>query len=127
MAVNDINGRVQPGTYGQQLDVLLGTLQRRTHAAIFVGNVPDLTLMPVYSSLDKTALMAVVHTFNGIISSVARAHHARVIDIFTQSQHTLPKHPEYLSGDGFHPSTAGYANLAVLWWSAIHSHLTVAR
>ncbi|MDB5077386.1 MAG: hypothetical protein JWO42_3565 [Chloroflexi bacterium] len=127
MAVNDINGRVSPDAYRQQLDTLLGTLQRRTHAAVYVGNVPDLTIMPLYSSLDKAALMGVIRTYNGIISAAARAHHATVIDIFTQTQRTLPKHPEYLSGDGFHPSTAGYANIADLWWSVIRSHQPVAR
>jgi acyl-CoA thioesterase-1 len=127
MAVNDINARVPPAAYRQQLDTLLGTLQRRTHAAVYVGNVPDLTIMPLYSSLDKAALMGVIRAYNGIINSVAHAHRATVIDIFSQSQRTLPGHPEYLSGDGFHPSTAGYANIADLWWSVIRTRPPVAR
>jgi acyl-CoA thioesterase I len=127
MAVNDINGRVPPALYRQQLDTLLNALQHRTHAAVYVGNVPDLTIMPLYSSLDKGALLAVVKVYNGIISSVAKAHHASVIDLFTQTRRTLPTHPEFLSGDGFHPSTAGYASIAALWWQEIKVHPPVAH
>jgi lysophospholipase L1-like esterase len=127
MAVNDINARVPPAVYRSQLDTLLGTLQHRTQAAVYVGNVPDLTIMPLYGSLDKGALLGVVKIYNGIISAVARAHHATVIDLFTQTRRTLPAHPEYLSGDGFHPSTAGYADIANLWWQSIKIHAPVAH
>jgi lysophospholipase L1-like esterase len=127
MAVNDINGRVPLDVYTQELSTLLATIQQRTHATVFVGNVPDLALMPVYASLDKAALLAVVDGYNRAIAAVAHAHHATVIDIFYQSRITLPLHPEYLSGDGFHPSTQGYENLANLWWSVIKSRLPVAR
>jgi acyl-CoA thioesterase-1 len=126
MVVNDINARVPPDVYRRQLDTLLSALQHHTHAAIYVGNVPDLTLMPLYSSLDKGALLAVVRQYNAIISAVSKAHHATVIDLFAQTRRTLPAHPDYLSGDGFHPSTAGYANIAILWWQQIRIHAPVA-
>jgi acyl-CoA thioesterase I len=127
MAVNDINGRVPPPVYRRELDSLLGGLEHHTHAAVYVGNVPDLRLMPLYAGLDKTALLAVVDSYNSVIAATARAHHDTVVDIFTQSQRTLPSHPEYLSEDGFHPSTRGYASLAQLWWSVIRTRPPVAH
>ena len=33
----------------------------------------------------------------------------------------LRRHPEYISGDGFHPSTLGYAKLAELFYQTLKS------
>lgn len=121
MAVNDLNARVQPATYSQQLDTLIATLRSQTHAAIYVGNVPDLTLLPLYRSIDKAQLTALILAYNQAIAQVVAARKATLIDLYGESQRTIPAHPEYVSADGFHPSTAGYADLAGYWWGIIHS------
>jgi lysophospholipase L1-like esterase len=119
LAVNDINARVPPPVYRQELDTLLTGLRTQTHAAIYVGNVPDLTLLPLYHSLDKAQLTGIIQAYNLIIAQEAADHKATVVDLYHESQQTLPAHPEYVSGDGFHPSTAGYADLANYWWSVM--------
>jgi lysophospholipase L1-like esterase len=120
MAVNDINARIPPPVYRQELDRLLTGLRSQTHAAIYVGNVPDLTLLPVYHSLDKAQLTGVIQAYNLVIAQEAAAHGATMVDLYLESQQTLPTHPEYVSpSDGFHPSTAGYADLANYWWSVM--------
>ena len=123
MVVNDINSRISPAAYQGELDAVLATLQQRTHARVFVGNVPDLTKLPVYKGIDPAQLTATAQTFNAIIAQIARAHGATVVDLYAATAQTLPAHPEYISGDGFHPSTAGYADLAGIWWAAIHPQL----
>ena len=123
MVVNDINQRISPAAYQGELDALLTTLQQKTHAKVFVGNVPDLTKLPVYKAIDPAQLIATAQTFNTIIAQIARAHGATVVDLYTLTAQTLPAHPEYISGDGFHPSTAGYADLASTWWVNIRPHL----
>jgi acyl-CoA thioesterase-1 len=119
MAVNDLNARVPPAVYRQQLTTLLQALRQHSHATVYVGNVPYLPAMPLYGSLDATALLAVIGAYNRDIAAVTRDQRARLVDIYRQSRAVLPRHPEFLSGDGFHPSTAGYANLADFWWNVI--------
>ena len=133
MAVNDLNAllKARPtsaafeqqlsAAYGPHLATLLATLHSRTHAALFVGNIPDVALEPAYRSqgLTEQQLAPYVTAFNQTIASVARAHGATVVDLYAPTKATLPAHPEYLSGDGFHPSTLGYANIAAVWWRII--------
>jgi len=102
---------------------VLATLQQKTYARVFVGNVPDLTTLPVYKGIDTVQLTQTAQTFNAIIAQIARAHGATVVDLYALAAQTLPAHPEYISGDGFHPSTAGYASLAGSWWAAIRPQL----
>lgn len=123
MVVNDINQRTSPAAYQGELDAVLATLRQKTHAKVFVGNVPDLTKLPVYKAIDPAQLIATAQTFNAIIAQVARAHGATVVDLYALTAQTLPAHPEYISGDGFHPSTAGYADLASTWWVSIRPQL----
>ena len=123
MVVNDINSRISPAAYQGELDAVLATLQQKTHARVFVGNVPDLTTLPVYKGIDTVQLTQTAQTFNAIIAQTARAHGATVVDLYALAAQTLPAHPEYISGDGFHPSTAGYASLAGSWWAAIRPQL----
>jgi len=123
MVVNDINSRISPAAYQGELDAVLATLQQKTHARVFVGNVPDLTTLPVYKGIDTVQLTQTAQTFNAIIAQIARAHGATVVDLYALAAQTLPTHPEYISGDGFHPSTAGYASLAGSWWAAIRPQL----
>jgi len=39
----------------------------------------------------------------------------------------LASHPNYISSDGFHPSSQGYAQLADLFWAAITTHQAVSN
>lgn len=123
MVVNDINQRISPAAYQGELDAVLATLQQKTHAKVFVGNVPDLTKLPIYKAVDPAQLIATAQAFNAIIAQIARAHGATVVDLYALTAQTLPGHPEYISGDGFHPSTAGYADLASTWWVSIRPQL----
>lgn len=118
LAVNDLNARVPPESYEQDLDTLLGRLQRETHARVFVGNVPDLSLVPAYGGLDPATVRAAVGQWNVIIARQAARHGATVVDLHAQWQ-DLAAHPEYVGVDGFHPSAEGYAKLADLFAATI--------
>jgi lysophospholipase L1-like esterase len=60
--------------------------------------------------------------WNQVIATVVQRHHAVLVDLF---QAGLAGHPEYISGDGFHPSDAGYKRLADLFWAQIIAHNAV--
>ena len=42
-----------------------------------------------------------------------------MFDVYTITHEQLPGHPEYFSGDGFHPSDRGYELWAEKMWPTI--------
>ena len=110
LAVNDLNSRVPLEQYAANLDTLLGQLEA-THARVLVGNVPDLGRLAVYRGVDASALNAEVDRWNLAIAASTARHGAVLVDLYSQWQE-IAQHPEYLSADGFHPSSEGYQALA---------------
>jgi lysophospholipase L1-like esterase len=123
LAVDDLADGVSLDDYTNQLHALLAGLHDGSHARVFVGNVPDVTLLPAFrsfagKSVDLRAVRATVQSWNAAIARVARGEGAMVVDIYSAWQQ-LAQHPEYVSADGFHPSTAGAQALAQLFAAAI--------
>jgi lysophospholipase L1-like esterase len=114
LAANDFADGVPLGTYSQQLRSLLHSLRQGTHARIFVGNLPDLALLPRFAGVDVTALEARVRAWNAAIAADCRDEVATLVDLYA-GWTELAHHPEYISGDGFHPSTAGAERLAEIF------------
>jgi acyl-CoA thioesterase I len=119
LAVNDLNARVPLDSYTADLDTLLGQLDA-TGARVFVGNVPDLAPLAVYRGIDPDSVQAEVDRWNAAIGSVVSQHNATLVDLYAHWQE-IASHPEYLSQDGFHPSSEGYARLADVFGDAIQS------
>lgn len=124
LAVNDLRDHVPLSRYERDLDTLLGRL-RSTGAVIAVGNVPDLSLLPIadevlrqYGVRSRAELRAEIDNWNAVIARLARRHGAVLVDLHAQWPE-LQAHPEYISADGFHPSTRGYARLADFWRSKL--------
>jgi acyl-CoA thioesterase I len=117
LAVNDLDAHVPLESYSADLETLLATLARQTSARILVGSVPDLAQVPAYKAVDPVLLRAEVGRWNAAIAQVAGRHGAVVVDLYAEYAE-LGRHPEYISGDGFHPSTAGYAQVGELFYQA---------
>jgi lysophospholipase L1-like esterase len=124
LAVNDMAASVPLETYREQLNELLHSLKQNTHARIFVGNLPDLTLLPYFSGANQTVLRATVQAWNDTIAEVAAANGATLVDLYSGWQE-LATHPEYLAIDGLHPSTIGARRLAALFASVIGPSLAL--
>jgi lysophospholipase L1-like esterase len=120
LAVNDLNARVPLEVYAADLDTLLATLRSQTRARILVGNIPDLALVAMYADVDPTLLRAAVDQWNAAIAAVAARNGATLVDLYANWRE-LAEHPEYISGDGFHPSVEGHARLAELFYAATQS------
>jgi lysophospholipase L1-like esterase len=110
LAVNDLNAQTPLDSYAADLDALLGQLDS-THAHVLVGNVPDLAALASYQGIDPAPLRAQVDGWNAVIADTTARHGDTLVDLFSHWQE-IQQHPEYLSGDGFHPSTEGYQALA---------------
>lgn len=111
LAVNDFAAGLDAATYGEQVTSLLASLLQNTHARVYVANLPDLSLVPYFSGQDPTALRAQVQDWNSVIAAACAHEGAHLVDLAADWK-DLASHPEYISGDGLHPSTIGAQRLA---------------
>jgi lysophospholipase L1-like esterase len=121
VGVNDLDEGIALDTFRTQMVTLLTTLSAETSARIYVGNLPDLSLLPHFAADDPAQLRAEVHTWNAVIADAARSDDAVVVDLF-DGWGELAKHPDYISADGFHPSSLGAARLADVFAAAIRAN-----
>ncbi len=122
LAVNDFNARVPLDRYERDLDRLLTAVQATQPRRVLIGNIPALEQVPVYSVADmsRPQLQAEVARWNEVIARQAARHGATLVDLHS-SWTELASHPEYVSGDGFHPSAAGYQRLADVFYTALET------
>jgi lysophospholipase L1-like esterase len=118
LAVNDLARGIDLTTYSQQLTALVQALRRGTQARVYVGNLPDLTLLPYFASDDPVALRAKIQQWNVAIATICTQAGAHLVDLAADWS-DLINHPEYISEDGLHPSTRGAARIADAFAAAI--------
>ncbi len=121
LVTNDFVGGVQYNAYMKDLDNLLHQLRVGTKARIVMANLPDLTRLPLFarqSVARKATMVAQIQRWNAAIAMIAAHYNVTIVDLFSH-QSQLTAHPEYISGDGFHPSPAGYVQLSNYFWDAI--------
>jgi acyl-CoA thioesterase-1 len=112
LAVNDMNATIEPASFANDLGSIVDALVSGTEAKIFVGNVPDVRPVPAYKEADKVALFGLINAYNAAIAALAAKYPGRVVlvDLFTGSAPLVSTMT--VSGDGFHPSDAGYQLIA---------------
>lgn len=120
LGVNDIEDHIPLTTFSVQLQSLLNALAQQTAAAIYVGNLPDLTVLPYFSSWDQTALAKQVEEWNMAIREACAISRSHLVDIYAQSR-DLTAHPGDLGSDQFHPSTQGAQRIADIFVTAINN------
>jgi lysophospholipase L1-like esterase len=113
LAVNDYGARVPLEPYLADLGTLMGDLRSKTRATVLVGNVPDLSALPAAGRFD----LRFVDRWNAGIEEVVKRHEATLVDL-RAIWREVQEHPEYISSDGFHPSTAGYRRLADVFYAS---------
>ncbi|MDQ6899493.1 MAG: SGNH/GDSL hydrolase family protein [Candidatus Dormibacteraeota bacterium] len=125
---NDLLHSVPVDTYEQQLDQLVAALRQGGRARVLLANTPVLDGLPAYRDClgpqagprclihdrpppQPEAIRAAVAGYNVAIARVAARHGATLIDLHCQGD-MATQHPDWLSADGFHPNTRGYAAIA---------------
>lgn len=116
LSVNDFAARVPLEIYQADLDSMLQQLSG-TRARVLVGNLPDLSAVPAFGTADPSALKAEVNRWNRAIADSTARNGASLIDLHSYWAE-LAAHPEYVAGDGFHPSAPGYKRIADLFYQA---------
>lgn len=120
--VNDVGRGVPVATYIAQLYTALTRLTNETKATVLLLDLPDISLLLKGQLPDaqRDLIKGGVQQWNKEMRLAAASYGDRVkfVDIFPTSEEIL-LHPEYLSLDQFHPSTAGYQRLADFVWDII--------
>jgi lysophospholipase L1-like esterase len=119
LAVNALANNVPISNYSHDLDLLLNRLQTNASAArILIANIPDLALLPYFSSYNPSDLQKRIQTYNVIIAGITQHHHVILVDL-SQQNYNLKDHPEYISSDGLHPTDLGYLQLAEVFYKTL--------
>lgn len=126
--VNDLRAGVDLATFARQLETILSSFDGQIPAGrplptLVVLNIPDLRYLPAFEGRDVASLNAAVGSWNEAIARAVGRHHAVLVDLHDHWPE-LARHPEYISSDGFHPSTAGYRRISSLVLDALDQHVS---
>ena len=130
--VNDVMAGVSPAEFERQLETLVSTLRRGGATRVLVANVPPLDRLPAYLACRPNpppggppcrvaarlpapeVTNQVVSAYNQATAGVAERQGAFVVDLHAMGLAARQAGTEasLVSGDGFHPSTAGHAAVA---------------
>jgi len=119
VGINDIGHGVSLDEFNKNLDEILSRLKNETSAVIVVSNLPDVSTSRRVSITMRPQSQQTIIRFNNEIQKLATKNGVIVVDVFAATRDELPKHPEYYSSDGFHPSDKGYELWAQQMWSTI--------
>jgi acyl-CoA thioesterase-1 len=119
--VNDMIAGVTPEDYERQLGTLVKALRRDGATRVLVANAPPLDRLPSYlarrnvgSLPEPDVVNDLVDAYNSATARVAAGQGAALVDLHALGMAARADGSEasLVAGDGFHPSTAGYAAVA---------------
>jgi lysophospholipase L1-like esterase len=117
---NDITRGRAIEAYERDVETVFRALLQETTAVLVVNLNPDLTITPRFRGRGEAAEVGQrVVRFNKALQRQARAYGVEVVDLYTPSQEEVPRDPELIARDGYHPSDHGYARWAELMWRGV--------
>lgn len=119
--INDLRNDVPLQTFRQQLDEALKELAAVKDTIVVVLTIPDLRALPAFEAEDPELLDATVQEWNGVIRDASSRHGALLVDLYSAAPE-LAENPQYVSADGFHPSSAGYRRIADMVIQTLEQH-----
>lgn len=121
---NDITRGRAVTEYERDLQTIFRTLLSETVAVVVVNLIPDLTVTPRFRGREEAATVGRrVVLFNQALRRQARAHGVEIVDLYTSSRKEVPRRPELISADGYHPSDQGHARWAELMWQGLEARI----
>ncbi|MEP6635948.1 MAG: SGNH/GDSL hydrolase family protein [Acidobacteriota bacterium] len=123
VGINDVTHGLTLDEFTANYDKILGQLTTMTSASILVLNIPDISSAPRIPPSLRDQLGRQIILFNTRIAELARKHGLALFDIYSSTHESLGSHPEFFSGDGFHPSDPGYEHWANEMWPVIEDAL----
>ena len=89
-----------------------------------VNLLPDLAVTPRFAHSDKREVVGrLTVRFNEVLARKARQYGVDVVDLYERSREEVPRRPELVASDGYHPSDLGYARWAELMWTRVEARV----
>lgn len=118
--VNDCARMVPLPQFQTDLDAIVSGL-RGAGATVFAVNLPDLERLPALKPYAPW-IRAALPPWQEAVREVTARHGAHVVEL-TPYSHEIVERPDYISGDGFHPSHHGYRRVAEVVAQAVAARL----
>lgn len=121
IGINDLIRGTTPDAYGQNLEQIARALAEQRAKTLFC-TIPDLAYAPAASAfmarlgVQRSRFEERTLSLNARVMESARAHGHAVHDLFGVA---LRDAAQFFSWDGFHPSAAGYEELAEQLWPSL--------
>lgn len=123
---NDITSRVSVAQYERNLDTIFKRLTRESSAVVVANLLPDLAVTPRFRrSPARDVVGQLTVAFNEALSRKAGEYRALVVDLYKPSRDEVPRFPELIAADGYHPSDVGYARWSELVWQTVEPRIAV--
>jgi acyl-CoA thioesterase I len=121
---NDITGRVPVQDYEGHVDTIFRRLTQETSAVVVANLLPDLAVTPRFRGREAApAVGGLTVRFNEALTRAARSYGVEVVDLYQPSRAEIPRRPELVAADGYHPSDLGYARWAELLWAGVERRI----
>jgi acyl-CoA thioesterase I len=122
---NDITGRVPVQDYERNTETIFRRLALETSAVVVANLLPDLATTPRFRGRAAAPTVGELTVrFNEALARAARAHGVEVVDLYQPSRAEIPRRPDLVASDGYHPSDLGYARWAELLWTGVERRLS---
>ena len=119
IGINDVGRGMNVGTFARNYEKIVNRL-KEANAPIVITNIPDVSLAPVVASAaERDEYRRRIELFNERISDIASRHNLLMVDAYAATREIIPRHPEFFSDDGFHPSDKGYEYWAEVMWPTV--------
>lgn len=119
IGINDIGHGLGVEEFARNYEEILSQLHKGTRAKIVVTNIPDISSAPRIPEFARGQYQQTISAFNERLAAIAARYDVTLFDVHSTTREQLPSHPEFFSGDGFHPSDAGYELWAREMWPVI--------
>ena len=121
---NDITGGVPVDAFARNIERILKRLTTSTTALVVVNLLPDLAVTPRFvASAERDAVSRLSAQLNDVLARKARHYRVETVNLYERSRDEVPRRPELVAGDGYHPSDLGYERWAELMWSRVEPRL----
>jgi acyl-CoA thioesterase I len=125
---NDITDRVPVAEYEANLGTIFRRFAGEIGTVVVVNLLPDLSVTPRFRGRENEREVArLTVEFNEAIGRQALLYAVEVVDLYKPSQLEVPRRPELLAADGYHPSDLGYARWAELLWVGVERRIRGRR
>ena len=117
---NDITKRIGVDAFERNVETIFRAVRARPETVVVATLLPDLGVTRRFRGKPEEPVVSRRSVeFNDALRRRALAYGIALVDLYEPSRAEVPRRPELLADDGYHPSDIGYARWAELMWQVI--------